>query len=191
MFTRKQLIDFEKNIAKIYEEGRIKAPIHLASGNENKLIKIFKDYKEGDWIVSTHRSHYHWLLSGRDPELLKKQILEGHSMHVVDDKFLTSAIVAGGPPIALGLALAIKLNGGQDRVWCFVGDAAFACGITQECINYAQGHDLPIIFVKEDNKCCVRACTADVWGKQKTKKVIKYKYCRTYPHAGTGKYVMF
>jgi len=191
MLTKKQLIAFEKGIAKLYEEGRIKAPIHLHSGNETKLIKIFKDFKEGDWIVSTHRSHYHWLLSGRDPELLKKQVLEGNSMHIVDDKFFTSAIVAGGAPIALGLALAIKLRGGQERVWCFIGDAAFACGITQECINYAQGHDLPIIFVKEDNQFCVRACTAEVWGKKKTKKVITYKYKRTYPHAGSGKYVMF
>ena len=192
MLTKQQLIDFETDIAKLYDEGKINGPIHLHDSNETKLIKIFKEiYKDGDWIVSTHRNHFHWLLSGRDPDILKRQIIEGNSMHVSDDKFLTSAIVAGGPPIALGLAMAQKLNGSSNKTLCFIGDAAYACGITKECIQYAQGHNLPIVFIVEDNKKCVNADTATVWGKEKTNKVIKYKYNRRYGHAGSKIYRMF
>ena len=74
--TKEDILKFEDDIAQLYLDGKIKAPIHLAGTNEEELIKIFKE-KVGanDWIVSTHRNHYHWLLSGRDPEDLKKQIL--------------------------------------------------------------------------------------------------------------------
>jgi pyruvate dehydrogenase E1 component alpha subunit len=189
--TKKELIKFEEEIAQLFEQAKIRAPIHLSGGNENKLIKIFKDYKEGDWIFSTYRSHYHWLLSGRAPEELKKQILEGHSMHVYGDRFFTSALVGGVAPIALGVAMALKMKNASDKVWCFIGDMAAESGIVHECIKYAQGHNLQITFVIEDNGYSVRAVTKETWGKGKTRINRRYKYKRRYPHAGTGKYVMF
>ena len=189
---KQDLIDFETEIAKAYEAGQIKAPIHLHGGNENALIKIFKDYKDGDWIFSTHRSHYHWLLSGRPADNLRQQILTGRSMHIFDNKFFTSAIVSGIAPIALGVAKAIALRGGTEKVWCFIGDMAGSGGLVHECIQYAKGFDLPITYIIEDNHCSVRACTRDTWGTLKgINKVKKYSYKRKYPHAGTGKYVMF
>jgi pyruvate dehydrogenase E1 component alpha subunit len=191
MVGQKELRKFEEDLAALYELGKIKAPIHLMKNNEKQLIKVFKKYKEGDWIFSTHRSHYHWLLSGRDPELLKQQVLEGHSMHVFAPKFFSSAIVGGNAPIALGVAFALKKKASKEHVWCFIGDAAYECGIVQECIKYAQRHDLPITYVVEDNGFCVRAKTKEIWGLHNTKKVSKYVYKRFYPHAGSGKYIMF
>ena len=60
--NKKQLIEFEKRIKKIYENGKIKAPIHLSGNNEDKLISIFKKIKTKDWVFSTWRNHYHALL---------------------------------------------------------------------------------------------------------------------------------
>jgi pyruvate dehydrogenase E1 component alpha subunit len=191
LMNKQQLIDFEIEIAKIYQEGKISGPIHLSSGNEDNLIEIFKDYKDGDWIFSTWRNHYHWLLSGRDPEELKKQILEGRSMHVFGDKFFTSSIVGGITPIALGIAKALQMEGSLNKVWCFIGCMAASCGLVSECIRYARGQNLPIIFVVEDNNMSVRAKTRETWGLGKTVDVRIYKYERKYPHAGSGKYVMF
>lgn len=189
--NKEQLIKFTDEIKEIYEKGKIKAPVHLSGINEDRLIEIFKGYKKGDWIFSTWRSSYHWLLSGRDPEELKKQILAGHSMHVYGERFFTSSIVGGIAPIALGVAWGIKLNQSPAHVWCFVGDGAAECGIVKESIRYAEGHRLPIFYVIEDNGLCVRAKTQKVWGLGTKSKVITYKYTRKYPHAGSGVYVMF
>jgi pyruvate dehydrogenase E1 component alpha subunit len=189
--NKKDLIKFEEEIAKLYEQAKIRAPIHLSDNNESQLIKIFKGYRQGDWIFSTYRSHYHWLLSGRNPEELKKQILQGHSMHVYSDRFFTSAIVGGVAPIALGVAMALKMKSSPNKVWCFIGDMAGESGIVHECIKYARGHNLPITFVIEDNGYSVRALTKETWGTAKAKVNRRYKYKRGYPHAGTGKYVMF
>ena len=197
--TKEELIQFTENIAKIYEAGKIHAPIHLSGTNEKETLNILKDYKESDWIFGTWRSHYLWLCSGRNPEELKEQIVNGHSMHVYGDKFFTSAIVAGISPIALGVAWGLKLKGNSNKemVWCFIGDGAYHCGLTRECIRYAVGFDLPIYYVQEDNGLTVRAKTQDIWGRKKGKKTLTYTYERKYTHAGHGleggpiKYVMF
>jgi pyruvate dehydrogenase E1 component alpha subunit len=196
--TKQKLVAFEKYIAKLYNKGKIKYPVHLAGGNEDTLMSIFKDYKPNDWIFSTWRSHFHWILSGRDIKELKRQIIEHGSMHIFDKKFFTSAIVGGIAPIALGVAKALKMKNSPDKVWCFLGCAGARCGISMECIEYAIGQDLPIIFVIEDNDRCVRASTSATWGKRNGQgKIIHYQYERLYHHAGSSKegeerkYIMF
>jgi TPP-dependent pyruvate/acetoin dehydrogenase alpha subunit len=192
MLTKQELVEFEKEIAELYNKGEIKAPVHLVDNNEEQLIEIFKDnYKDGDIILSTWRSHLHWLLSGRSKEELKKQILEGYSMSVFDKNFITSSIVAGIAPIAVGIAMGLKLKNSKNKVLCFLGDASFECGITKESIRYSEGHNLPILFIIENNARCVRAKTKEVWGIEKTKKVIEYHYKPNFPHAGCGEYKQF
>ncbi len=196
-----ELIVFEERIKTLFEAGRIKAPIHLSGENEEALIEIFRDYREGDWIFSTWRNHYHWLLSGKDPLELEGQILAGDSMSVFGDRFLTSSIVGGNAPIALGVALAVRLKNEQaaasgketdpTHVWCFLGDMAAAGGLARECVRYAEGHDLPITLVVEDNGLSVTTETEKVWGDKKKDKTRRYQYKRRYPHAGTGKFVDF
>jgi TPP-dependent pyruvate/acetoin dehydrogenase alpha subunit len=129
-------------------------------------------------VCSTHRSHYHALLKGIPPEWVKKQILLGHSISLCnsDYKFVTSAIVGGILPIAVGIAMT-----GQ-TVWVFVGDMASESGTFHECVKYATGQNLPIHFIVEDNGMSVNTPTDKVW---------RYSYQRIYPHAGSGKYVIF
>ena len=59
--NREQLIAFEHRIKALWEEGELRYLLHLCGGNEDQLIEIFSRMKEGDWIFSTHRSHYHAL----------------------------------------------------------------------------------------------------------------------------------
>lgn len=194
--TKQMMIDFELEIVSIYEQGKIRAPIHLSKGNEDELIKIFKNIEENDWVFSTHRAHYHSLLKSRNPEWLKKEIVEGRSLHInsKEYKIFTSAIVGGNIPIALGVALAQKIKG-QGHTWCFVGDMAAEMGCFNESWKYAVGHNLPITYVIEDNDIAVYTPTKEVWGHStkfnKLEKVLIHKYKREYPHAGMGKFINF
>src|SRR3990167_8771486 len=145
--TKQELIDFERDIANEFEAGHIKAPIHLHGGNEEALIEIFKDITPESYCFSTHRSHYHALLKGVPPELVKSEILAGHSISLQfpEYHFFTSAIVGGIIPIALGVAMS-----GQTS-WVFVGDMAAATGIAYECRRYAGHNAIPLHFVREEN----------------------------------------
>jgi len=65
-------------------------------------------------------------------------------------------------------------------------------GITHECMKYAARHDLPIVFVIEDNGLSVNTPTQEVWGECNSEpKVIRYSYERCYPHQGCGQWVVF
>ena len=67
----KDLINFEDNIAKLFNEAKIKAPIHLYSGNEKFLINFFRKIKKNDWVLCSWRSHYQCLLKGVPPKKLR------------------------------------------------------------------------------------------------------------------------
>src|SRR3989338_8433116 len=110
--TKQDLIEFEKRIEKLYKDAKIRAPIHLSGSGEEQLIEIFKNIKKDDWVFSSYRNHYHALLKGIPQEWLEKEIVEGRSMHIMskEHKFFTSSIVSGHLPIALGVALALKLK---------------------------------------------------------------------------------
>ncbi len=189
------LINFENNIKKIYEQGKIKAPIHLSGNNEMQLIKIFKKIDKNDWIFSNWRNHYHALLHGIPENLLKKKILQGKSMSINFSKykFYTSSIVAGNIPIALGTALAIKRKKLKQKVWVFLGDMTFETGIFHESYKYANNFELPINFVVEDNSLSTNTPTKEAWGKTTSpySKIFYYKYKRKYPHHGTGNWILF
>jgi len=203
--NKQEMIEFEKEIGSIYNQGKIRGPIHLSGGNEDNVIEIFKNIKSNDWVFSSYRNHYHCLLKGMNPEKLKQEIIQGDSMHIMskEHKIYTSSIVCSQIPIALGAALGIKLAGKQDRVYAFCGDMASEMGIFNECVKYANGHDLPISFIVEDNGLGVCTETAKAWGirtgqclednlnKDIKNKVIKYKYDKTYPHHGSGLWVNF
>ena len=81
MVNKDYLISFEKEIGDLFNEGKIKAPVHLYSGNEDYVIDIFKDIDiKNDWICCTWRNHYQGLLKGIPSELLRSKILSGKSM---------------------------------------------------------------------------------------------------------------
>lgn len=195
-WEKEDLIKFEDDIISHWENGEIRGPIHLSNGNEEQLIKIFRKVGIDDYVFSTWRSHYHALLHGVDPNVLKGKILDGKSITIVEksSRFYSSAIVTGTLPIALGVAKSIKYNGGDDKVWVFIGDMAFESGIFYEVHKYARNYDLPLYFVVEDNGVSTNTPTLDTWnGIQRDipEDVIYYKYKSKYPHYGTGKWVVF
>ena len=195
-WSEQDLIDFENDIISHWEGGEIRGPIHLSNGNEKELIKIFNKVGIDDWVFSTWRSHYHALLHGVEPDVLKQKILDGKSITIVDkdSKFYASAIVTGTLPIALGVAKAIKLQKSDNKVWVFLGDMAFESGIFYEVHKYARNYDLPLYFVVEDNGVSTNTPTLDTWNgiqREIPEDVIYYKYESKYPHYGTGKWVVF
>ena len=195
-----ELINFETDIANMLNNAKIKAPIHLYYGNEEKLIKIFKKIKKKDWVFCSWRSHYQCLLKGVPKKEVKKAIVSGKSISLCfpDYNIYSSAIVGGNIPIALGVAINLKLRKKKSKVYCFMGDMTSETGIMHECYKYAVNHKLPIHFVIEDNGVSVCTNTRSVWNKAKisyenikSKYVTYYRYKTKYPHAGAGKRVQF
>lgn len=200
MLTPADLIAFEDEMAEEFNAGRIKAPLHLAGGNEQQLIDIFREVRQNDWCLCSWRSHYHCLLKGVSREQLKQAILEGRSIGLCfpDHKILSSGIVGDIASLAVGIALAIKkkweatdhVNGDIDAVWCFVGDMTWETGIVQEAVKYAAGHSLEVHWVIEDNHIGGAGVpTQDVWGLGRKAWVANYEHTLTRPFVGTGKWI--
>lgn len=190
--TADELRAFEREVADAFEAGKIRAPIHLSGGNEDQLIEIFREIKREDWVFSTWRSHYHALLHGVPRELVMAEIIAGRSLmlHFPERHFFTSAIVGGILPIACGVAAA------GATVWCFVGDMTASIGAFGDAYKFARIRDLPITFVIEDNGLSTNTPTQCAWGGWVADyvdpwKTRSYRYERTYPHVGSGKYVAF
>jgi pyruvate dehydrogenase E1 component alpha subunit len=195
-----KLQEFETDIANLFNEGKIKAPVHLSYGTESHLIQIFKSISFEDWVLCSWRSHYQCLLKGVPPEELTQEILAGRSISLSfpNYKIFSSAIVGGNIPIAIGIAMAEKAKSTVNRVWCFIGDMTSETGIAQTSIRYAETHDLPITFIIEDNGISVLTDTRQIWSSKtlrfeenKSTKVIYFNYKNKYPHAGAGKRIQF
>lgn len=209
MVSKQELIDFESHIGDLFNNGLIKAPIHLYSGNEDLIAEVFNDVDvEEDWVCCTWRNHYQGLLKGIPAKVMEDNIVQGKSMVAMlpQYRFVCSSIVGGIPSIAAGIALANKLQGSKSRVWCWVGDMSAETGHFHEAYKYSLNHDLPITFVVEDNKKSVCTPTPDIWsrdtpyfleqeysgGVMKQKNLYYYQYTNDkYPHAGAGKRVQF
>jgi pyruvate dehydrogenase E1 component alpha subunit len=197
MLTVEELIAFEADIAAEFNAGKIRAPIHLDGGNEKQLIKIFQEYRPGDWVCCSWRSHYKALLCGIPPVKVKAEIMAGRSICLCfpEYRFLSSAIVGGNLPIALGIAWSIKRSGGKEKVFAFLGDMTAHGGMYHECLKYATNWDLPIKFFVENNMKSVCTDTGQVWGEYEsphyTDKFEEYFYTLPFPHSGAGVRVNF
>lgn len=196
--TKDDLIQFEQEVAARFERKEIPGPIHLSGGNEDQLIDIFKQIKPTDWVFSTWRSHYHALLHNVPPEKVMDQIMAGRSMNLMfpEHNFFTSAIVGGILPIAVGVAYALRgkdyPTNSEHHVWCFIGDMTETTGICHESTEFAKGYGLPITFVVEDNGLSCNSPTSDCWGDTYWPvQWENYKYKRSWPHTGCGKWVNF
>ena len=198
--TTEDLIAFETDIAEVFNTGKIHAPVHLYYGNEAQMIEIFRDVKPEDWVFCSWRSHYQCLLKGVPPEEVKAEILAGRSISLCFPKYrvVSSAIVTGVLPIAVGTAMSIKRRGENACVHCFVGDMTAETGAFHECLKYSTNHQLPIRFIVEDNAKSVCTDTRETWNQpvltyenNRHPLVAYYKYQSKYPHAGAGVRVQF
>ena len=191
--TVESLIAFEDRVKAAWENGDLPFLLHLGGGNEQRLLEVFEEIEEGDWIFVSHRNHYHSLLAGIPEERVFQNICDGGSMfsYSREKRVFSSAILAGNCGIAVGVGIALKAAGSKNRVWCFLGDGAEENGHFYEAVLYTVGHDLPVEFIIEDNGMQVdtpqelrRGMTQgllDSWPC-----VYRYRYKATYPHAGSG-----
>ena len=193
------LIAFEQEIARCFNRGEIRAPVHLY-GDEaaEPLTAIFAGIARRDWVFCSWRSHFQCLLHGVPPERLMADILMGRSIALCypEHRILSSAIVAGHLPIALGVAAAIRREGRAERVHAFMGDMAARSGAARECVDYAATHGLPIHWIVEDNGLSVCTPTESVWGARRPDicgydGVTYFRYRSQWPHSGAGKRVEF
>ena len=198
---KQDLISFEEEIAAHFNNADIKAPIHLYSGNEDNMLSVFKMVNEDDWVMCSWRSHYQCLLKGVPREQLKKDIIEGRSISLCYSKYniVSSGIVTGILPIAVGIALSIQRSGAKNKVYCFMGDMTSESGMAYECIKYSIYKKLPIHFIIEDNGMSVCTPTREAWGSSNwglgdlifDNCITYYKYENKYPHAGSGTRIQF
>ena len=199
--NKKDLINFEEEIASLFNQGKIRAPVHLYQGNEDKIIEIFKKINKQDWVFCSWRSHYQCLLKGVPKEEIKNEILSGRSISLCfpEYKIYSSALVGGSIPIAVGTAMSLKLKKEKSTmVYCFMGEMTSETGIAHECIKYSRNFDLPIHFVIEDNSLSVCTDTRKTWQHKNLsfegsndKFVTFYSYKSKWPHAGAGKRIEF
>jgi TPP-dependent pyruvate/acetoin dehydrogenase alpha subunit len=201
------LIEFERRCEEAWKAGKIRVPLHLSGGNERQLRRLFRLVGKEDWVISTHRNHYHYLLKGGNAEELYAEILQselgvcgGHSgsMHTTDIslRFVSSCLVGCGAPLAVGIAMGIKLRGGKEKVWCFVGDGAVDQWMFWEALSFADGRELPVTFIVEDNDRSVDSSKSERGmgardGLLRSKRVVRYKFRPTYPHVGNGDRISF
>ncbi len=154
---------FEDRSYRLYGETKIRGFLHLYNGEEAVAAGVMQALRPADAIVSTYREHGHALARGISmnavmAELFGKQTGcsrgRGGSMHLFDAAkrfYGGNAIVAGGLPIAVGLALAQKLQHQSDLTACFFGDGAVAEGEFHESLNLASLWKLPLLFICENN----------------------------------------
>lgn len=188
-----RLRQFSERVARDFLDKRIRHPVHLSGGNERALVRQFRGFRKSkDWLFTFYRNHHHLLLAGLSEQEVLNLLERSGTMSFVDRKrrVVSSAIVAGQIPIALGMAWALARRRSSARVWCFMGDMAYYTGLAQDSLRLARHLRLPIRFVVEDNAMCCSSPTRKLTSSRPAR-VIWLRYRRRYPHVGIGKWVRF
>jgi len=154
---------FEERLHDEIMTGEIAGFTHLYAGQEAVAVGVCEHLDSEDKIVSTHRGHGHCIAKGCDVHGMMKEIWgskeglckgKGGSMHIADvDQGMLGAngIVGAGAPIAVGAALAAKIDGKGKVAIAFSGDGACNQGTTFEAMNFAVVTQAPAIFLFENN----------------------------------------
>jgi pyruvate dehydrogenase E1 component alpha subunit len=154
---------FEEKCAELYQQEKIRGFLHLYIGEEAIAVGVMQALEPADAVVATYREHGHALIRGVSAERIMAEMYgkaegcsrgRGGSMHLFDAAtrfYGGNAIVGGGLPLAVGLALAEKMAGRSGIVACFFGEGAVAEGEFHESLNLAELWRLPVLFVCENN----------------------------------------
>src|SRR5512137_2687537 len=153
----------EERCAELYGAGKIRGFLHLYIGEEAVAAGVMPNLAAEDNVVATYREHGQALLRGVSMDSVMAEMYgkaegcsrgRGGSMHLFDAAtrfYGGNAIVGGGLPLAVGLALADKMQGRQRVTACFFGEGAVAEGEFHECMNLAALWKLPALFCCENN----------------------------------------
>lgn len=168
-FAQEMLVDMlrirrlEEKAAELYGAGKIRGFLHLCIGEEAVAVGALHALDPDDNVVATYREHGQALIRGVDMKSIMAEMYgkregcargRGGSMHLFDKRrrlFGGNAIVGGGLPLAVGLALAAKMRHGDRVTACFFGDGAVAEGAFHESMNLAALWHLPVLFCCENN----------------------------------------
>ena len=154
---------FEERCVELYSAAKIRGFLHLYIGEEAVAVGVMQVLTPEDAVVATYREHGHTLARGVPAGSILAEMLgkvegcsrgRGGSMHLFDSPtrfFGGNAIVGGGLPLAVGLALADTLQGNERVTACFFGEGAVAEGEFHESLNLAALWDLPVLFCCENN----------------------------------------
>ena len=198
--TADELRYWSNELKLAWESGKVRVPVHVPGGNEEELIKIFKEIRRDDYVLSTHRNFYHAILHGISPDSMLASLAEpgGSMVHTTSvPPFLSTGIVAGGCAIGIGIAWALKELASERKVWCFVGDGVLDEGHFWEALQYADSWDLPVTFIVENNNRATCTTISQRLGHGHIRPLLRnpilreYYYEPTMPHVGSGTYVQF
>lgn len=151
----------------------MRCPVHLSIGQEAAAVGACYHLTHEDKAFSTHRCHAHYLAKGGDLSRMALEIhgklggcLDGRggSMHLTDPEVgmeISVPIVSSSIPLAVGAALANKIDGRKNVTLAFFGDASVEEGVFHESMNFASLMQLPVIFVCENNLFSVYTHIAD------------------------------
>jgi pyruvate dehydrogenase E1 component alpha subunit len=154
---------FEEKCAELYGAGKIRGFLHLYIGEEAVAAGVIGALRPEDAVIATYREHGHALVRGIPANVLMAEMYgkragccrgRGGSMHLFDAAtrfYGGNAIVGGGLPVAVGLALADRLQGIARVTCCFFGEGAVAEGAFHESMNLAALWQLPVLFCCENN----------------------------------------
>jgi pyruvate dehydrogenase E1 component alpha subunit len=154
---------FEEKCAELYGATKIRGFLHLYIGEEAVAVGAMQALEPEDAIVATYREHGHALVRGVSAAAIMAEMYgkvegcsrgRGGSMHLFDAAtrfYGGNAIVGGGLPLAVGLALADKIMGRPQITACFFGEGAVAEGEFHESMNLAALWKLPVLFCCENN----------------------------------------
>ncbi|SDG39401.1 pyruvate dehydrogenase E1 component alpha subunit [Pseudomonas benzenivorans] len=153
----------EERAAELYGAGKIRGFLHLYIGEEAVAVGALHALAPDDAVIATYREHGHALVQGVPMNAIMAEMYgkregcshgRGGSMHLFDARtrfFGGNAIVAGGLPLTVGLALAEHMQGGKRIAACFFGEGAMAEGAFHEALNLAALWQLPVLFCCENN----------------------------------------
>lgn len=161
--TMCKIREFEEAAYRLFEQNKLRGSVHLYTGEEACAATICSTLTDKDYITSTHRGHGHCIAKGAELDKALAELMgkatgyckgRSGSMHIADfekGNLGANAIVGGGIPIATGAGLAIKMQKKENVAVCFFGDGASNEGTFHESINFAAIHNLPVIYVCENN----------------------------------------
>jgi pyruvate dehydrogenase E1 component alpha subunit len=154
---------FEEKCVELYSAMKIRGFMHLYNGEEAVATGVIQQLLAEDAVVATYREHGQALARGISAGAIMAEMYgkvegcahgRGGSMHLFDAKtrfYGGNAIVGGGLPLAVGLALADKMKNRKQVTVCFFGEGAVAEGEFHESLNLAALWQLPVLFVCENN----------------------------------------
>lgn len=191
----------EEELVQLYLDQKIFSMVHFYIGQEAVAVGVCSQLNKEDKILSTHRSHGHYLAKGGDLRRMICELLgranglargKGGSMHMIDKSanFVGSISILGSAvPISAGVAFEKKYNKKKGVVVGFMGDGASEEGVVYETYNIAALYKLPILFVIENNSWSVNSHISNRRGERYDIKTIVKGFGIPYLRANGNDYL--